>query len=203
VSGHVSNPVARESTRRRLTAKQADTVDRLGQAAIEVLSREGFSGLTIRMVAAEAGVGAATAYTYFSSKEHLVAEVFWRRLASTPVPTIDSPDPSVRVIAVLRHTALLVADEPELAGAVTNALLGKDPDVRHLRLRIGREIHQRLVAALGPDCADVVESLELLYAGALVHAGMGYASYSRIADRLEASARLLLTGRLSGAHDLA
>jgi AcrR family transcriptional regulator len=155
------------------------------------------------MVAAEAGVGAATAYTYFSSKEHLVAEVFWRRLAATPVPTTDSPDPTVRVIAVLRHIALLVADEPELAGAVTNALLGKDPEVRHLRLRIGREIHQRLVAALGPDCPDVVESLELLYAGALVHAGMGYASYTQIADRLEASARLLLTGRPSGAQDLA
>jgi TetR/AcrR family transcriptional regulator, cholesterol catabolism regulator len=203
VSGHVSNPVARESTRRRLTAKQADTVDRLGHAAIEVLSREGFSGLTIRMVAAEAGVGAATAYTYFSSKEHLVAEVFWRRLASTAIPATDSPDPTVRVIAVLRHIALLVADEPELAGAVTNALLGKDPEVKHLRLRIGREIHQRLVAALGPDHSDVVESLELLYAGALVHAGMGYASYTQIAEQLETAAHLLLTGRLSGAHDLA
>jgi AcrR family transcriptional regulator len=189
----VSDPVARESTRRRLTAKQADTVDRLGHAAIEVLSREGFSGLTIRRVAAEAGVGAATAYTYFASKEHLVAEVFWRRLASTPVPPNDSPDPADRVIAVLRHIALLVADEPELAGAVTNALLGKDPEVKHLRLRIGREIHQRLLAALGPDGApDVIESLELLYAGALVRAGMGYASYAQIADRLETSARLLL-----------
>jgi AcrR family transcriptional regulator len=144
------------------------------------------------MVAAEAGVGAATAYTYFSSKEHLVAEVFWRRLASSPVPPNDSPDSAVRVIAVLRHIALLVTDEPELAGAVTNALLGTDPEVKHLRLRIGREIHQRLVTAVGPDCTpDIVESLELLYAGALMHAGMGYASYTQIADRLERSARLL------------
>jgi TetR/AcrR family transcriptional regulator, cholesterol catabolism regulator len=192
----VSNPVVRESTRRRLTAKQAETVERLGQAAIGVLGREGFSGLTIRMVAAEAGVGAATAYTYFSSKEHLVAEVFWRRLASSPVPPTDSPDPTVRVITVLRQIALLVADEPELAGAVTNALLGKNPEVEHLRLRVGHEIHQRLVAALGSDrTADLVESLELLYAGALVRAGMGYASYAEIADRLETSARLLLAGQ--------
>ncbi|HJT93039.1 MAG TPA: TetR family transcriptional regulator, partial [Mycobacterium sp.] len=79
----MSDP-ALESTRRRLTAKQADTVDRLGQAAVEILGRDGFAGLTMRRVAAEAGVGAATAYTYFSSKEHLVAEVFWRRLASSP-----------------------------------------------------------------------------------------------------------------------
>jgi len=154
------------------------------------------------MVAAEAGVGAATAYTYFSSKEHLVAEVFWRRLASSPVPPTDSPDPTVRVITVLRQIALLVAEEPELAGAVTNALLGKDPEVEHLRLRIGREIHQRLVTALGPDRApDLVESLELLYAGALVRAGMGYASYTQIADRLETSARLLLGDKPSGAAD--
>jgi AcrR family transcriptional regulator len=198
----VSNPVARESTRRRLSAKQADTVDRLGHAAIDVLGREGFSGLTIRMVAAEAGVGAATAYTYFSSKAHLVAEIFWRRLASSPVTPTDSADPTVRVIAVLRQIVLLVAEEPELAGAVTNALLGKDPEVDHLRLRIGREIHQRLVTALGPDQApDLVESLELLYAGALVRAGMGYASYTQIAERLETSARLLLAEKPSGLAD--
>jgi TetR/AcrR family transcriptional regulator, cholesterol catabolism regulator len=193
VSGHVSNPVVRESTRRRLTAKQANTVERLGNAAIGVLSREGFSGLTIRMVAAEAGVGAATAYTYFSSKEHLVAEVFWRRLTSSAVQPSESPDLTVRVIAVLRQIALLVADEPALAGAVTNALLSTDPEVEQLRLRIGREIHQRLVTALGGGHApELVESLELLYAGALVRAGMGYASYTEIADRLETSARLLL-----------
>ncbi|MGC2652195.1 MAG: TetR family transcriptional regulator [Mycobacterium sp.] len=189
----MSDPVARESTRRRLTAKQAEAVDRLGRAAIHVLGREGFSKLTIRNVAAEAGVGAATAYTYFSSKEHLVAEIFWRRLAATPVPPNDSSDPGTRVVVVLRHIALLVADESELAGAVTTALLGSDPEVKQLRLRIGGEIHHRLVAALGPDCsADRVETLELLYAGALVRAGMGYASYTQIADRLETSARLLL-----------
>ncbi|AQT79853.1 TetR family transcriptional regulator [Mycolicibacterium litorale] len=189
----MSDPVARESTRRRLSAKQAATVDRLGRAAVDVLSREGFSGLTIRMVAAEAGVGAATAYTYFSSKEHLVAEVFWRRLASASTPPDDSPDPIERVVGVLRNIALLVADEPELAGAVTTALLGKDPDVEHLRFRIGREIHQRLCSALGAQSdSDIVESLEQLYAGALVRAGMGYASYTEIATRLEASARMLL-----------
>jgi hypothetical protein len=62
-----------------------------------------------------------------------------------------------------------------------------------LRDRIGREIRDRIVNALG-NAADpkLVEALELLYAGALVHAGMGYASYGEIADRLEASARLIV-----------
>jgi AcrR family transcriptional regulator len=186
--------VAREATRRRLSAKQADTVDRLGRSAVEVLSREGFAGLTIRMVAAEAGVGAATAYTYFSSKEHLVAEVFWRRLAGTPAPPNDSPDPTTRVVAVLRHIAQLLGDEPGLAGAVTNALLGQDPDVEHLRQKIGLEINKRLREALGPEAdTKLVESLELLYAGALVRVGMGYSSYQEILELLERSARLMLT----------
>lgn len=188
----MSDP-ALESTRRRLTAKQADTVDRLGRAAVEVLRREGFTGLTVRRVAAAAGVGAATAYTHFSSKEHLVAEVFWRRLAGSPPAAHESGEPSTRVIEVLRHIALLVADEPEFAGAVTTALLGRDPDVEVLRLRIGRDIRDRLAAALGPDVdPDVLESLEMLYSGALVRAGMGYASYTDIAERLEKSARLIL-----------
>ncbi|MFQ6391939.1 TetR/AcrR family transcriptional regulator [Nocardia sp. KC 131] len=182
-----------EATRRRLTEKQADTVDKLTRAAVEVLAREGFAGMTIRMVAATAGVGTATAYTYFSSKEHLVAEIFWRRLVSGSSPASEDPDPTVRVVAELRNIALLVADEQELSGAVTSALLGRDPDVAHLRARIGAEIRKRLMRALGPDPdLDVVESLELLYAGALVRAGMGYASYSEIADRLEKSALLIL-----------
>lgn len=183
-----------EATRRRLTEKQADTVDRLTRAALEVLAREGFAGLTVRMVAATAGVGTATAYTYFSSKEHLVAEVFWRRLAATQSPVDGLTDPTLRVVAVLRQIAMLVADEPALAGAVTSALLGTDPDVSHLRTRIGTEIRKRLLDALGPDAdLDIVETLELLYAGALVRAGVGYASYAEIADRLEKSALQVLT----------
>lgn len=182
-----------EATRRRLSGKQADTVDKLTRAAMEVLAREGFAGLTIRMVAGAAGVGTATAYTYFSSKEHLVAEIFWRRLRASETPVSEDADPTVRVLAELRGIALLVADEQELSGAVTSALLGRDPDVQHLRTRIGVEIRHRLTRALEPETdTDTVESLELLYAGALVRAGMGYESYADIADRLERAALLVL-----------
>src|SRR5690606_11729435 len=144
VSRHMSegDSIILEATRRRLTEKQADTVDKLTKAAVEVLAREGFAGMTIRMVAAAAGVGTATAYTYFSSKEHLVAEIFWRRLAASPSPVSEDPDPKVRVVAELRNIAMLVADEQQVSGAVTSALLGRDPDVAHLRGRIGGEIRK-------------------------------------------------------------
>lgn len=192
MSGHVSS-ASFESTRRRLTPKQADTVDRLCEAAVQVLRDEDIAGLTVRAVASRAGVGPATAYTYFSSKEHLVAEVFWRRLSQSPRPESDGLDRIGRVVTVLRGIALLLADEPGLSGAVTNALLGGDPDVEHLRVRIGIEIRGRLAEALGePADPELLETLDLLYAGALLRAGIGHGSYEDLAGQLERSATMIL-----------
>ena len=192
MSGHVSS-LSFESTRRRLTPKQADTVDRLCEAAVQVLREEDFAGLTVREVASRAGVGPATAYTYFSSKEHLVAEVFWRRLSQSPRPAPDGLDRTGRVVAVLHGIAMLLADEPGLAAAVTNALLGGDPDVAHLRVRVGVEIRGRLAEAVGePGDPELLETLDLLYAGALLRAGIGYGSYEDLAGSLERSATKIL-----------
>ncbi len=187
-----------ESTRRRLSPQQAETVARLTDAALAVLQQVGYAKLTVRRVAAEADVAPATAYTYFSSKNHLIAEVFWRRLAAMPEDADTGGTPVERVSAVLRTVALLVSDEPELAGAVTAALLGDDPEVQHLRVRIGLTVRRRLVRALtaeDPDAEvdpDVLEALEVIWTGGLVRAGMGHQTYTEIADRLATFARLIL-----------
>lgn len=189
----MSTEVRFESTRRRLNSQQAETVDRLTSAAVEVLREKGAGGLAVRAVAARAGVAPATAYTYFSSKGHLIAEVFWRRLEDHRTETGETGPVVDRVVAVLRDVALLIADEPELSSAVTAALLGDDPEVSHLRVRIGADIRRRLVTALGDEGDDdVVTALEMVYAGALVRAGMGYGSYTDMADAIESAARLIL-----------
>ncbi|WLP89604.1 TetR/AcrR family transcriptional regulator [Gordonia sp. NB41Y] len=191
----MSSPVSQESTRRRLSAQQAETVARLTDAAVEVLNEEGFDGLTVRAVAKLAGVAPATAYTYFSSKSHLVAEVFWRRLADGVADPDTALPPSERVAQVLRDVSMVVAGQGQLGGAVTVALLGTDPDVEHLRLRIGGFIRRRLAEALEVDPENpgpVVDALEMLYAGALVHAGMGHLSYEQTSERLVAAAHLLM-----------
>lgn len=195
MSGHVSGiqrQLIHESTRRRLTDRQADTVRRLTDAAVEEVRETGYEGLTVRNVAKRAGVAPATAYTYFASKNHLITEVFWRRLSALE-PVVVEGSVQERVGAVLREIALLVSDEPELAAACTTSMLGTDPDVKELRFKIGMAIRERLQAALGEDADDkVVGALELAYAGALVHAGMGYTSYARMADRLAEMAELIL-----------
>lgn len=164
----------------------------------------GYRGLTVRSVARRSGVAAATAYTYFSSKEHLVAEVFWRRISDqVPRPLDRRRSTASRVTDVLLDFALVVADEAELAAATTVALLVDDPEVHELRVRIGRELRTRLQAALGDDGDErTVRALELLLSGALIHAGTGHLRYADLPDRLAESAGLLLGAAPRASTDL-
>jgi len=168
-----------EATRRHLSSRQARTVVRLTEAAVEELREVGYDGLTVRTVARRAGVAPATAYTYFTSKEHLVTEVFWRRLEALPDRAPDRRRaPARRVADALADMALLVADEPELAAACSVAMLANDPDVRLLRGRIGGAMHRRLVTALGEDADPAaLRVLELATSGALIQAGGGHLAY--------------------------
>lgn len=189
---------APEATRRRLSARQADTVARLTAAAVDELRAHSYDGLTVRNVAARAGVAPATAYTYFSSKDHLVAEVYWRRVQSLPLTgsndTLEPTwAPAKRVAATLSELALIVADEPELAAATTVALLAAEPDVKVLRDRIGATWHDRIVTALGDDARDeIVTVLDLAVSGALLQTGMGHLSYADLPDLLTEVATTVL-----------
>jgi len=198
----MSGILATEAPRRQLTARQADTVRRLTEAGVEEVRQSGYENLSIRDVARRAGVAPATAYTYFGSKDHLLTEIFWRRLNALPAAGAsrgqgDSAGPgtsasrSTEVTAVLRELALLVSEEPELAAGCTAAMFGSEPDVRQLRLYIGRQIHQRIEAAAGPGSPEA-RLLELAYYGAMVEAGLGYTTYEQMADRLAEAAELIM-----------
>jgi len=187
----MSDSVATEPTRRLLTQRQADTVHRLTEAGAAEIRQSGYENLSIRDVARRAGVAPATAYTYFASKDHLLTEIFWRRLSVLP-PVEVSPDPAKdKVIVVVRELALLVSAEPELAAGCTAAMFGSEPDVRQLRLYIGVKIHQRIEAAAGPG-TPAARLLELAYFGAMVEAGLGYTTYEHMADRLAEAVELIM-----------
>jgi AcrR family transcriptional regulator len=217
----MSGTLATEAPRRQLTARQADTVRRLTEAGVEEIRQSGYENLSIRDVARRAGVAPATAYTYFGSKDHLLTEIFWRRLNALPpagahggrgedagargegAGSAEGGAPgegagrrgtagrSAAVTAVLRQLALLVSEEPELAAGCTAAMFGSEPDVRQLRLYIGRQIRQRIEAAAGPGSPEG-RLLELAYYGAMVEAGLGYTTYEHMADRLAEAAELIM-----------
>ena len=192
-----SQPAALEPPRRRLSERQAGVVRSLTQAALHEIRAKGYEGLTVRNVAARAGVAPATAYTYFSSKDHLIAELFWSRLRALREPRIERRRaPAARVRVAFGEVTSFLAAEPALAAATTTALLAADPDVKHLRDRIGAEIRRRLASALGDDHdADALAALELAVAGAMLQAGMGHLAYEELPERIGGVAALLLRGR--------
>jgi len=193
----MSRATVLESTRRRHSEREVDTVQRLVDASADELEANGYEGLTVRNVARRAGMAPATAYTYFSSKDHLIAEVFWRRLVALPPVQVDRRrSPAARVAASMRDVGALVTDEPRLASACTKALVADDPDVRPLRERIGGIFHDRMATALGSDASPaVLRALDLAVSGALISAGTGHFPYAEMSDRLAEVARLVVPSR--------
>lgn len=184
------------TVRRQLSGRPADTVAALVDAAVDEVTVTGYDGLTVRNVARRAGVSPATAYTYFASKEHLLIEVYWRRLSALPEPQFDRrrsiPD---RVAECVSGIAMLVADEPELAAAVTTAMLAHDQDVKVLRDQIGAVFAGRIAHALGPDPDHaVLRSLTMTFVGSFLTAGMGNAAYADM-PAFMADAAALMTRR--------
>jgi AcrR family transcriptional regulator len=177
--------------------RQEETFRKVLAAGVETLREKSYADLTVRAVAARAKVAPATAYTYFSSKNHLIAEVYLDLVRQVPYFTdVNDPMPT-RVHSALRHLALVVADEPEVGAACTTALLGggADPAVRAARDRIGAEIHRRIASAIGPGAKpSTVSALEMAFFGALVQAASGQLTYREIADRLADVVGLILTG---------
>ena len=170
------------------------TAQRLLEAGREELRAVGAQALTIRMVAQRAGVSSATAYTYLESKNRLYAELFWRFLVEDDRGP-QGADALARVRSVTRHLGERLAGAPELAAAVTPALLGADPEVDELRIRIGGELVRRFRVALGDAAdADLLETLTLAFSGALLQAGMGLMTYAEMADRLDAVVATIMRG---------
>jgi AcrR family transcriptional regulator len=188
-------PVVTDMGDRRRNRRQEETIRKVLDAAVELLRETTYSDLTMRTVAARAGVAPATAYTYFSSKNALVAEVYLRLVRGVPLFTDVNQTTQERVTAQLRELALLVADEPELAAAATTALMGDEPEVRHVRDKIGLEVRRRITSALGPGAwPEVLTTLEMIFYGALVRAGTKTLSYYQMADQLDSVVALVMGG---------
>jgi AcrR family transcriptional regulator len=178
---------------RTRNGRQAATVQRVLDATLHLLRGVPYSELTVRSVAAQAGVAAATAYSYFSSKNALIATAYLHRIQGVPFFTDVNMTTRDRVGAQLRAMALVVADEPELAAATTTAMLGDEAEVHDIRERIGFEVHRRIAASMGPEhTPDALKTLEMVFYGALVHAGVRSATYYQIADHLDNVVSLLM-----------
>lgn len=180
------------STRQWLSKRQAATVRALLEAGLEAIREVGYDALSLRDVATRAGVTHTTAYNYFTSKEHLVAEINWHALRELPTP---EPDPSApladRLTEALRGASGVFSAEPAFAEAALAAMVAHDPDIDRIRDSIGAEIARRIRIAVGPDADPrVLDGVLLLFNGAMLQAGLGYFTFDEVVARIGAVAEL-------------
>lgn len=173
--------------------RQQATVDALLDAALAHLRERGDDGLTVRSVAERAGVTHTTGYAYFSSRDHLVASLYWRQVQAGPEEPIDPADPvGARVAAALAGPGRAAIADPALARAGLGALFADEPAVAVVRDDLGAHVVARIRAALGPEATPLaVEALALAYSGAMLQASMGYLPFGTVVERLAAVAEAL------------
>lgn len=180
--------------RRGPNARSAQSIDKLMHAVIECLADAPYSELTIRAVAARAEVSVTTAYTYFPTKDALIAQIFLRTLRTAETFTDVNQTAAQRVSLQLKALTLLVADSPHLADACMTALMSDDSAVSPIRDDIAAEIHRRITASLGPGYPpETASTLHMLFSGALMHARSGAVTYAQIADQLTSAVTAILT----------
>jgi AcrR family transcriptional regulator len=188
---------AAHAGRRHLSERQAEVMERLIAAAAEEAEERQYAEISVRTIAKRAGVAPATAYTYFSGKDHLLAEVLLRCAQASPGLvdlTVSLPE---RVAESARTMGFGAMGSAAVAVCAT-ALLGDGPDVKRVRSRVGAEITRRLTAALGAGVDPAVLSvLQVTYTGALLSAGMGHLAFDAVPP-LMAEATALMTGTGAG-----
>jgi len=189
---------AEQPGRRHLSERQAEVMERLVAAAAEEAEERPYADVSVRTIAKRAGLAPATAYTYFSGKDHLLAEVLWRRMQASPsLVDLTLPLPE-RVADTVRTMGFGAMGSPAVA-VCTTALLGDGPDVKRVRSRLGAEITRRLESALGGgEDPAVLDVLQVTYTGALLSAGMGHLAFDAV-PTLMAEATALMTRTGAGA----
>ncbi len=187
----MSAPNPQVSPRQWLSERQTTTVNALLDAGLAEVRDHGYETVTLRGVAKRAGLTHTTAYSYFTSKEHLVSEIYWRQLQTlAPARAGEGASLVDRVRTAFEAPTMALAAEPELAGGVLVAILGDDPDIRRIREQAGQELVHRVVTALAPvQDAELVETLLIAYSGAMIVVGTGSRDYGGVLRRLETFAR--------------
>jgi AcrR family transcriptional regulator len=175
------------------TARQ--TSDRIADSAITVIARDGLDALSIRRVAAEAGVAIGTVQHHYPTRAELVLAALQRTAHRQQVRAMAAHrEPTIIATLITRLSLLLPHDEPSQEEAITwvalAAAAARDPLVGPHQ----RQVVKRTISAIaglldravqdgelppGTDTADLAERVDAVVGGYLLH----IASSARLATR--------------------
>ncbi|MBN3507244.1 regulatory protein, tetR family [Mycobacterium sp. 455mf] len=170
------------------------TQRRVFGAATQLLDTD--DDVSVPALAARAKMAPAALYAHFPSIEVVFAELYLDRVVQLPLDIDPAASATSRVVEQLTALTLLMADEPRLARACTQALVSTDDDmVDDVRSRIAAEVTRRISTALGAGAwPEVLATLESVFWGALLQAQTGAMSYRQMARQLETMVSLIVPG---------
>jgi AcrR family transcriptional regulator len=174
---------------------------KLALAAARAIAAEGgYDAVTMREVAVRSGVARATLYRYFSSKDHLLAEVILAMNAEMREELRINPpvgaDLVERVTEAFARALAVAAREPKLLAATLRAFFSHDPAARAAEPEIRRMSHAYLEAGLGdalvPEREDIGRVLGPLCFAMLLSLSGGRRTYDEAVDDIRCAVRLML-----------
>jgi AcrR family transcriptional regulator len=123
---------------RRKTARESDTRDRIVEAALQTVRKEGFAGTTARAIAARGGFNQALIFYHFGSVAALLLEAF-RATSEEQVAKYGTAASEVRSLPDLVEIARRLHEEDLQSGAVTvvtqlMAAAASDPEAGRVML---------------------------------------------------------------------
>jgi AcrR family transcriptional regulator len=148
-ASHPSNPDAPSGQVRKGRPRSDQAHRAILDAAREQLVADGFAGLRLEHVAARAGVGKATIYRRWGSREELALELLVE-LAGPHIPVAETGDTRAELLAAVMQPLRAVTETP--FGPVIRALLSEiatDP-------RLGDRFRETVVEARRAEVARIM-----------------------------------------------
>ena len=114
----------------RRQRKKAETRERIGRAAMALISRRGLAGTSIEEITEAADVGKGTFFNYFPTKEHVFLVLVEIQRGKLRQALAEAERGRRRIRQILHELLLALAEEPgsshDLAAALVSAVLGSD-----------------------------------------------------------------------------
>ena len=146
-----------------LTDDQRARRQRIIDAGLVLLERNEYERIQIKDVAEEADVALGTLYHYFSSKEHLFAEVLVKWAATLRSSLARHPPrgrtPREKLTEALHRSVRAFQHQPQLARLIASLELSSDPFATEILERMDQttsSVYMELLAGVEPRRARII-----------------------------------------------
>jgi AcrR family transcriptional regulator len=185
-----------------LTEDQLARRQRIIDAGLVLLERNEYERIQIKDVAEEADVALGTLYHYFSSKEHLFAEVLIKWAATLKSNLARHPprglSPREKLTEALHRSVRAFQHQPQLARLIASLELSSDPFATEILERMDQttsSVYMELLEGLEPRRArTIVRTVDAVLDSQLRAWSAGRLSITGVYDYLSESIDLMFEG---------